>query len=219
MEGKAYPEKPWDHPDWYDLHDKEWTAGSEREPEHYHEFLIAMPPLDSGDHLVDIGAGTGKLSAILAQAFPRLGLVTLVDPNEDKLQRAKARVKESLSAERVRTVVAGVEKGVSLPLAQPATIVVVGSVFMPVLEEWTGTPESAREWLHYALTKTREMLLPGGWIYALETLARFWVGGERSGNRRLTLLEFQSELSRAGFGSVECVYRFRDRVIVRGQRS
>jgi len=28
---------PWDHPDWYDLHDTTWTARPEREPkpEHY----------------------------------------------------------------------------------------------------------------------------------------------------------------------------------------
>lgn len=217
MEGKPYPERPWDHPDWYDLHDREWTAGSDREPEHYHEFLIAMPPLDSGDHVVDIGAGTGKLSAILAQSYPRLGMVTLVDPNEDKLQRAKARVKDQLSSERTRTVIAAIGKGAPLPLAQPATIVILGSVIMPILEEWQGTPESAVEWMHQSLTEIREMLSPGGWLYALETLARFWVGGNRANNRRLSLLEFQSELSRAGFGSVECVYRFRDRVIVRGQ--
>jgi len=26
---------PWDHPDWYDLHDTTWTARPEREPERY----------------------------------------------------------------------------------------------------------------------------------------------------------------------------------------
>jgi hypothetical protein len=26
---------PWEHPDWYDIHDTTWTAGPEREPEHY----------------------------------------------------------------------------------------------------------------------------------------------------------------------------------------
>jgi len=26
---------PWEHPDGYDLHDTAFTAGSEREPEHY----------------------------------------------------------------------------------------------------------------------------------------------------------------------------------------
>lgn len=219
MEGNAYPEKPWEHPDWYDLHDREWTAGSEREPEHYHELLIAMPPLDKDDHVLDIGAGTGKLSMILAKGFPMLGMLTLVEPNLDKLTRARNKIKELLSAERVKAVEAALGKGVALPLARPATMAVVGSVLMPPLEEWPGTPESAIDWIRAVLSEIRNSLAPGGWFYALETLARFWVGGGRSNNRRLTLLELQSELERAGFESVECVYRFRDRVIVRGQRS
>ena len=46
---------PWEHPDWYDLHDTTWTAGPEREPEHYRETVSALPPLDKDDHLVDVG--------------------------------------------------------------------------------------------------------------------------------------------------------------------
>src|SRR5437667_5668859 len=111
MRKDPYPEKPWDHPDWYDLHDREWTAGSEREPEHYHEFLIALPPLDAGDHLLDIGAGTGKLSALIAQSYPRLGLVTLIEPNADKIERAKTRLEEILGPDRIRTISALMGKG------------------------------------------------------------------------------------------------------------
>ena len=33
---------PWEHPDWYDLHDTAWGAGSEREPEHYRELGLAL---------------------------------------------------------------------------------------------------------------------------------------------------------------------------------
>ena len=35
--------EPWEHPDWYDLHDTTWTAGPEREPEHYRELVLALP--------------------------------------------------------------------------------------------------------------------------------------------------------------------------------
>src|SRR5215510_8186507 len=72
---------PWDHPDWYDLHDTTWTAGPEREPEHYRELVIALPPVDAQDHLVDVGAGTGKLSGLIARGYPKLGRVTLIEPN------------------------------------------------------------------------------------------------------------------------------------------
>src|SRR5690242_13797711 len=86
MRKTPFPENPWDDPNWYDLHDREWTAGSEKEPEHYHEFLVGLPPLDHEDHLVDAGCGTGKLSALIADGYPEIGLVTLIEPNQRKLE-------------------------------------------------------------------------------------------------------------------------------------
>jgi SAM-dependent methyltransferase len=215
-----YPEKPWDHPDWYDLHDREWTAGSEREPEHYHELLISLPPLDREDHLLDIGAGTGKLSTLIARSYPQLGLLTLVEPNGDKLERARIRVQEILGADRVQTASVRMGKGEVLPLSKPATIAIVGSVLMPVLEDWKETPALALEWLHQTFSEIRKNLVRSGWLYVLENLARFWLpGNSHDENRRLTALELQWEIERAGFQSVECVYRFRDRIILRGCRS
>ena len=38
-------QQPWEHPDWYDLHDNTAIAGPEREPEHYREFVLTLPPL------------------------------------------------------------------------------------------------------------------------------------------------------------------------------
>ena len=70
------------------LHDTTWTAGSEREPEHYRELLLALPPLGPDDHLVDVGAGTGKLAAVIARGYPELGRVTLIEPNAPKVARA-----------------------------------------------------------------------------------------------------------------------------------
>ena len=72
---------PWDDPDWYDLHDTTWTAGPEREPEHYRELVIALPPLGPDDHVVDVGTGTGKLARLIAASYPSIGRVTLIEPN------------------------------------------------------------------------------------------------------------------------------------------
>src|SRR5256885_12255275 len=96
-------ERPWEHPDWYDLHDTAFTAGSEREPEHYRELLLALP-LDQADHLADIGAGTGKLAHLIARGYPELGRVTLIEPNEIKLRRARARLAEALPRARIDTL-------------------------------------------------------------------------------------------------------------------
>jgi len=126
-------EPPWEHPDWYDLHDTAFTAGSEREPEHYRELLLALPPLGESDHLVDIGAGTGKLSHLIARGYPELGRVTLIEPNEVKLRRARARLAEALPRARIDTLAMPAGQG-KLPPSRNARVAVFGSVLMPVLE-------------------------------------------------------------------------------------
>jgi ubiquinone/menaquinone biosynthesis C-methylase UbiE len=70
----------WDHPDWYDGHDNTSIAGPDREPEHYREFVVTLPPVDAYDHVADVGAGTGKLSRLLAGAYPSVGRITLIAP-------------------------------------------------------------------------------------------------------------------------------------------
>lgn len=212
-------DKPWEHADWYDLHDTTWTAGSEREPEHYRETLLALPPLDADDHLIDVGAGTGKLSALIANGYPRLGRVTLIEPNTDKLERAEAKLKKSLPESKIETLASALGVGHILP-EREATLVTVGSVLMPVMELRGGTLSDGLAWLRRSLEEIHAMLQPGGWGYLIETLAAPWAGGSLDDPvRRLNMLEFVSEITQAGFERVECVYRFRDRVAIRGQRN
>ena len=211
-------DRPWDHPDWYDLHDTTWTAGPEREPEHYREAVLALPPLDRDDHLVDIGAGTGKLAALVARAYPRLGRVTLIEPNRDKLERAQARISELLPGATIEAIVVEVGGGKALPTGI-ATIATIGSVFMPVMEFRGGTLADALAWLRAALVEVLTLLRPGARFYDVETLAVPWVRGSMSDPaRRLTMPELVAELLRAGLTDVECVYRFRDRVVLRARR-
>lgn len=209
---------PWEHPDWYDLHDTAWTAGSEREAEHYRELVLALPPLDREDHLVDVGAGTGKLAALIARGYPRLGRVTLVEPNAEKLERAVARLREILPGSSVEPVPHGVGEGRS-SATREATVATVGSVFMPMLELRGGSLADGLRWLRASLGEIRAMLRPGGWLYALETLAAPWARGTLDDPaRRLTMPELSAEIARADFEAVECVYRFRDRVTFSARR-
>lgn len=210
-------DKLWEHPDWYDLHDTTWTAGPEREPEHYREMVLALPPLDAGDHLIDVGAGTGKLAAIIANSYPRLGSLTLIEPNEDKLERARLRLEKILPQANIRALALGLGENHALPKSE-ATIVSIGSVLMPMMELRGGTLADGLRWLRASLADIRLMLKPGAWVYAIETLAAPWARGALSDSvRRLTMLELADEFERAGFQSVECVYRFRDRVVLRGK--
>lgn len=211
-------QSPWEHPDWYDLHDNTSTAGPEREPEHYREFVLTLPPLDRSDHLVDIGAGTGKLALLVAKGYPRLGKVTLLEPNADKLERAQARLTTALPNAQIVTLTAALGMRKPLPTLD-GTIAIIGSVLMPVMVQQGGPLTDGLAWLRRVLTEAHGALQPGCWLYDLETLAAPW---EQSGLsdpvRRLHLPELADEFWRAGFASVECLYRFRDRVVIRAQK-
>jgi SAM-dependent methyltransferase len=210
---------PWEHPDWYDLHDTAFAAGSEREPEHYRELLLALPPLDRQHHLCDVGAGTGKLAALIAQGYPQLGHLTLLEPNQPKLDRALERLAKLLPHAQFQKIEEPLGEGKELPQIL-ADVVTVGSVFMPIMELRGGTLADGLAWIRQGLKEVLHLLKPGGWLYVLETLALPWARGELTAPvRRLTFLEFSTELQSAGFTKVECVYRFRDRVTWRGQKA
>jgi SAM-dependent methyltransferase len=211
--GRAF----WDHPDWYDCHDNTAVAGPDREPEHYREFVIALPPIDSGDHVVDIGAGTGKLSLLLASAYPSVGRISLVEPNERKLDRARRRLTDRVG-DRVAAVRASLGEGAPPPISD-ASLAIIGSVLMPVLLVRGGLLSEGRAWIHQALTEVHALLRPSGWVYELETVAMPWdLSSEDGLARRFTLPELTAANQHAGFDAVECVYRFRDRVVIRARR-
>lgn len=210
---------PWEHPYWYDLHDTSHSAGPEREPEHYRELLLALPPLDRDDHLIDVGAGTGKLALLIAKGYPDLGRVTLIEPNASKLLLAHKRLKSALPEAQIITLEAGL--GSDMPShTEPGTLVTVGSVLMPVMLLRGGTLYDGLAWLRAAFKDVITLVAPSGWLYVLETLGLPWDTGDLSSPvRRLNFREMQSELEQMGLGEIECTYRFRDRVIFRGRRS
>ncbi len=210
---------PWEHPAWYDLHDNTDTAGPEREPEHYREFVLTLPPLDRRDHLLDLGAGTGKLSHLIAQGYEQLGQVTLIDPNAPKLERAAARLRTVLPHAQITTVALGLGVNALLPTIE-ANLGIIGSVLMPIMTTRGGSLTDGLGWLRRALQEAQGLLTAGSWLYDLETVAAPWdLGGLSDPVRRLYLSELIDEFWRAGFGEVECMYRFRDRVVVRGRKA
>ena len=80
------PHPWWEHRDWYDVHDNTSIAGPDREPEHYREFVITLPPIGPDDHVVDVGAGTGKLSGLARRRLPGRRA-----DHADRAQREQAR--------------------------------------------------------------------------------------------------------------------------------
>jgi hypothetical protein len=91
---------------------------------------------------------------------------------------------------------------------------------MPIMELRGGTLGAGLAWLGAALRDLHALVAPGGWLYDVETLAPPWArGGPADPVRRLRLPELTAEVERAGFDTVECVYRFRDRVILKARRA
>ena len=212
-------DEPWEHPDWYDLHDRSHSAGPEREPEHYQELLEALPPLDRKDHLLDLGAGTGKVASLVAGAYPELGRLTLLEPNGAKLRRATRRLSDELPNARIEGLHAGLGEA-PIRLEEAADVLTVGSVFMVCLELHRGDLAGGLAWLRTSLRQAAGLLHADGCAVFAETLALPWAkGGPSDPCRRLRLLEFEAEIQRAGFRDVECCYRFRDRVVIRATRN
>jgi SAM-dependent methyltransferase len=179
---------------------------------------LALPPLDSQDHLVDIGAGTGKLALLIAKGYPRLGHVTLIEPNQDKIERAQERLAQALPQAQINQLAQAMGLG-DVNLQNVATVATIGSVLMPTLELSSGNLGEGLAWLRAVLAEIKALLQPGAYVYALETLALPWAhGNEDDPVRRLTMAELTAEFTRAGFIQPECMYRFRDRVIIRAQK-
>ena len=103
---------------------------------------------------------------------------------------------------------------------EEATLITVGSVLMPMMELGSGTLADGLAWLRAALADLVHLLRPGGWLFVVETLAAPWAQGTPADPvRRLHMSELTAEMARARFTGAECVYRFRDRVVLRARKA
>ena len=94
------PHPYWEHPDWYDVHDNTCIAGPDREPEHYREFVIALPPIGAEDHVADVGAGTGKLSHLIDLEIGDMRLRMFIDSDQSISQRLFQHLDRAISSQR-----------------------------------------------------------------------------------------------------------------------
>ncbi|MBC9876553.1 methyltransferase domain-containing protein [Bradyrhizobium sp. INPA01-394B] len=64
---------------------------------HHGKFLIGPLALKSGDHVLDIGAGTGRLTEFVAGLVGPTGRVIGIDPLENRIAIARLRTSETLT--------------------------------------------------------------------------------------------------------------------------
>lgn len=169
--------------------------------------LIALADVRAGDEILDLGCGTGKLTAELARLAAR-GTVVGIDPSEEMLDKAK---EASAGVKNVRYVRA------------PAQAMNFTGAFDLVFSN------SAMQWIKEqedVVRRIHRSLKPGGRIavqaparnfclefstYTAEAIARLgmeryytsWTSPWRFPGKE----EFETILSDAGFGSLKVFYR------------
>ena len=144
--------------------------------------------------------------------------MTLVEPNEPKLARARTRLAELLPRAECAPSSRVSARAASRWRAGPRSRR-WGASSCRSMELSGGTLRDGLAWVGRSLREARALLRPDGRLFLLETLGLPWArGGLDAPVRRLTLPELVAEVEAAGFVSVECVYRFRDRVVLRASR-
>jgi ubiquinone/menaquinone biosynthesis C-methylase UbiE len=159
--------------------------------------LQAIRPLE-GLTVVELGAGTGRLSCLLA---PRVERILLLDASQHMLDVAADKLAR-LGPDNWQTQVADNR---CLPVVdQSADMAISGWSLGYLVGEH---PETWRAELGKALHEMRRVLRPGGTIVILETLG---TGHETPHPPTVTLADYYSYLETAGFAStwIRTDYRF-----------
>jgi len=186
------PRLAWFYAPWYDsAMDKSFDT-SRRHRLHSPERHKLLPPdltlvglgLKPGDHMVDVGCGTGFFSLPAADIVGQTGSVTAVDPSPDMLRDLEERAREAGAAIRILNGRAG-----ELPLEKGSATF---GLMVNVLHE-VERPEQA-------LAELFRVLVPGGIAAVVE-----WRVGANSGGpppqHRLPVPTLFALLRAAGFGS------------------
>jgi ubiquinone/menaquinone biosynthesis C-methylase UbiE len=117
--------------------------------------LLDQAALKSGQHVLDIGCGTGTLAILLKRRFPRIEIIGL-DPDPKALARAKRKARRA-------GVFPQFEQGFSDSLAYPAAS--FDHVFSSFMFHHLDREDKER-----TLREIRRVLAPGGQLHLLDFL-------------------------------------------------
>lgn len=195
-------------PGWWDLRD---LGGEEDDvPALRVALLRALPPLPDGSAVLDVGAGTGTLVAMLAGFSPRLRY-TLLDANEAALRRAEGKIRAVVPDAAISVVDEAVDPLDLRPLPGGPYRLVASSIALHDIARPAAPDDEAGRARHGAehlslLRRVYGALEPGGHLVYGDAM-----------RPRFRVMEHLAALGAVGFEEVDCAY-VRGRLAVCGGR-
>ena len=165
------------------------------------ELVMALPPLEAGQTLCDVGAGTGNAAFMTCSAYPAIE-ATLVDQNPDFLAIAADKIRDI--RHEVLTIEATIlPDGQPLP-GGPYDVVIASLALHEIIGTDRDVPE-AETMYELVFQGFRDSLNPGGHLFVADHVGTLGL------YRQLKAME------RAGFVDVDCAWR-QDEYFVCGGR-
>lgn len=196
-------------PGWWDLRE----IGSEEDdlPRLRAALLRALPPLPDGAAVLDLGAGTGSLLALLVGAYPRLR-PTLVDANGAALTRAAEKLRSASPDVAARFVEESIDPLAPEPLAGGPYRLVTSSIALHDIAPPAAAEDGPGRQRHAAahrslLRRIFGALEPGGHLLYADAM-----------RPRFRVAEHLALLGEAGFADVDCSYVVGRFLVCGGQR-
>jgi ubiquinone/menaquinone biosynthesis C-methylase UbiE len=182
----------------YRQHAEQYERLIQREDYHHHilRAVEQICPLKGLD-VIDLGAGTGRLTRLLA---PHVGNIKAYDASAHMLSKAQA----SLHAMSVTNWQVAVADHRQVPVPDASADLVISGWSFCYLAVWGG--ESWRDELENGYREIQRLLRPGGFVILLETLGT----GQESPNPPANLAGYYAWLTEKGFQStwIRTDYRF-----------
>jgi len=199
----------WETPGWWDARDL--PRDDDDVPRLRAALVRALPPLPDGCAVLDLGAGTGTLVALLAGFYPALRY-TLVDGSAAALARAERKLSAADPNLGVAYVAEAIDPTMSEALPGGPYRLVTSSIALHDIAKFAASDDEAERARHRRehlglLRRIHASLEPGGHlIYADAVRPRFRV------------IEHLDALREAGFVEVDCAYAVGRFAVCGGQR-